>query len=186
MTGDTDTIIRYMMQEKMNNPEIVWDIAEHKEVQKRSLDSNAYFWVLVNKIARKQRISDTEVHDKYLSENRAYFHNAEGGIDWKVSPIAPNAFGLIKEQVNDGYEYYISSGMTVKLEKENGDKVKYPNEEIVTGKVYWHIKGSRQMDSKEMSRLISSVVFDAEQLGIQTMTPDEIAHMNALWGEKHG
>jgi len=182
MTGDTDTIIRYIMEEKMNNPDVLWDIDKHKE--KRSLDSNAFFYLLINKIAVKQRISDVEVHDKYLSENIAYFKNDDGGMDWKVSPNQPNQYGLIKEQVNGNYEYYIDSGMMVTLQKEHGDKVKYKDGKEVKGRVYWHIKGSRQMNSKEMSRLISSVVFDAEQLGIETMTPAEIAHMNSLWGKR--
>lgn len=186
ITGDSDTIIRHIMEQKLNNPDVIWDISEHIETKKRSLDSNSYFWVLVNKIAIKQRISDIEVHDKFLSENIAYFKNDEGGIDWKVSPVAPNAFGLIKEQVNGNYEYYKDSGMCVTLQKEDGKKVEYKDGKDVQGRVYWHIKGSRQMDSKDMSRLISSVVFEAEQLGINTLTPSEIAHMNQLWGEKHG
>lgn len=184
-TGDTDEIIRYIMEEKLRNPDVVWDVKEHKEHKSRSLDSNSFFWLLVNKIAIKQRISDTEVHDKFLSENVAYFKNDDGGIDWKVAPTEPNAFGLIKEQVNGNYEYYKDSGMVVTLQKEQGDTVKYHDGHEVQGRVYWHIKGTRQMDSKEMSRIISSVVFEAEALGINTLTPAEQAHMIALWGETH-
>lgn len=184
-TGDTDMVIRYIMDRKMEKPDVVWDLNEHKEVKKRSLNSNAYFYVLVNKIAIKQRISDTEVHDKFLSENRYYYKNDEGGIDWKVSPIEPNAYGLIKEKVGDYYEYYVDSGMTVTLQKEQGDKVKYQDGKEVAGKVYWHIKGSHEMDSKQMARLLDSVIFEAKQLDIEVLTPSEIAHMNALWGEKH-
>ena len=185
-TGDTDMIIRYVMEEKLKNPEVVWDIDEHKEKKMRSLSANSYFYVLCNKIALKQRISDTEVHDKFLSENRIYYENEEGGIDWKVSPIDANAYGLIKEKVGKYYEYYVDSGMIVKLEKETGDKVKYKGGEEVAGHVFWHIKGSHEMTSAEMARLLNSVVFEAEQLGIDTLTPDEQARLTALWGEKHG
>lgn len=183
MTGNAQEIVSYLMEQQAVKPDCKYDLKEHKE--RRSLDSNNYFYLLVNKIAKKQNISDVEVHDKFLSENIDYFVNEDGGIDWKVSPVEPNAYGLIKEQVNGNFEYYKDSGMTVTLQKGTGDKVKYKDGKEVVGRVYWHIKGSRQMDSKSMSRLISSVVFEAEQLGIPTMTPAEIAHMNELWGKRH-
>ena len=46
------------------------------------------------------------------------------------------------------------------------------------------MRGSHTFDSAEMSRLITATVDEAKELGIETMTPDEIARMNALWGEK--
>lgn len=183
MTGTVLEIISFLMDEVKKKPDGMWEVKEHKK--SRSLDSNNYFYLLVNKIAKKQRISDVEVHDKFLSENIEYFYNDDGGMDWKVSPVEPNQFGLIKEQVNGNFEYYKDSGMSVKLQKGTGDNVKYKDGTDVEGRVYWHIKGSRQMDSKQMSRLISSVVFEAEQLGISTLTPAEIERMNALWGKKH-
>lgn len=185
MTGDTDTIIRYVMETKLNKPDVTWDIEEHKDKKMRSLSANSYFYVLCNKIAIKQKISDIEVHDKFLSENRYYFENEGGGIDWKVSPNPPNAYGLIKEKVGKYYEYYVDSGMTVRLEKETGDKVKYKDGEEVAGRVFWHIKGSHEMTSGEMARLLDSVIFEAQQLDIEVMTPNEVARLTALWGEKH-
>ena len=182
MTGTAAEIIQYLFDQDKTKR---WDLKEHRE--KRSLDANAYFYLLVNEIAKKQNISDVEVHDRLLTENPEYFKNDEGGFDWKVSPIEPNKYNLIKEQVNGNFEYYLNSGTVVSLEKEDGKKVEFKDGSgIVTGRVFWHIKGSRQMNSKEMSRLISSAVFEAEQLGIQTMTPNEIAQLNALWGKKHG
>lgn len=183
MTGDATAIVTFLMQEQRENPDRLWELREHRK--RRSLDSNSYFWVLINKIAAKQGISDTEVHDKLLSENIAYYKNDEGGIDWKVSPKEPNAFGLIVEQIKDDYAYYLDSKMKVSLRKENGDVLKDKSGAEVVGRVYWHIKGTHQMNSKEMSRIIDSTVFEAKQLGIETMTPDEIERMNQLWGKKH-
>jgi hypothetical protein len=37
-----------------------------------------------------------------------------------------------------------------------------------------------------MARLIDGTIQEAKQLGIETATPDEIARMKALWGEKIG
>ena len=186
-TGDTDMIVRYVMEEKLKKPDVVWDINEHEERRLRSLSANSYFYLLCNKIAIKQRISDVEVHDNFLSENRYYYENEGGGIDWKVSPVTPNAYGLIKEKVGKYYEYYVDSGMIVKLEKtQTGDKVKYKDGELVEGRVYWHIKGTHEMTSKELGRVIDSVIFEANQLGIETITPAEKERLLAMWGEKHG
>jgi hypothetical protein len=186
MTGDATAILMYLMQAQKEKPDAKWDLTEHKDRKHRSLDSNSYFWLLVNKIAVKQHISDAEVHDRLLSENIAYYKNEEGGIDWKVSPIEPNAFGLIVEQIKDDYAYYLDSKMKVALKKEDGGDLVLDRDGCeVIGRVYWHIKGTHQMNSKEMYRIIDSTVFEAKQLGIETATPEEIARMNALWGKKH-
>jgi hypothetical protein len=42
-------------------------------------------------------------------------------------------------------------------------------------------KGSHLYDTKEMSRLIDYIVEEAKDLGIETMTPDDVARMKASW-----
>mgnify|MGYP004523738417 CR=1 FL=1 len=42
------------------------EIKEHRE--KRSLDANAYFWVLVDRLAEKLRIPKTEIYRRYIRE----------------------------------------------------------------------------------------------------------------------
>ena len=42
-------------------------------------------------------------------------------------------------------------------------------------------KGSSLYDTLEMSRLIDGVVSDAQELGIDTMTPEEIREMKERW-----
>ena len=37
-----------------------------------------------------------------------------------------------------------------------------------------------------MTRLIEAVVTDCKALDIETLTPDEIAELNARWGDKNG
>jgi hypothetical protein len=43
-------------------------------------------------------------------------------------------------------------------------------------------KGSSEFDTKEMSIFIDGIVSEAKELGIETMTPNEIARLNGLWG----
>jgi len=183
-TGNKEAILLFIANQ--TDPDKKWDISEHKEKRKRSLDSNSYFWVLVNKIAEHQKISDTEVHDQFLSENICYFYNSEGAFDWKTSPREPNRYGLIREHSIDGYNYWLFAGYKVKLQKEDGTVCKDPDGNEITSNVYWHIKGSHQMDSAQMSRLITSVVYEAQNLGIETATPDELADMQRLWEQRYG
>ena len=42
--------------------------------------------------------------------------------------------------------------------------------------------GSSTYDTKQMSDFIDGIVREAQELGIDTRTPDEIAHMKAVWG----
>lgn len=183
-TGNREQITLFILGQQ--DADKLWDITEHKEKKQRSLDSNAYFWVLVNKIARHQKISDMEVHDQFLSENIAYFYNEDGAFDWKTSPREPNKYGLMKEKVADGYSYWMFAGYKVKLQKEDGSVCKDPQGNEITSNVYWHIKGSHQMNSKQMGRLISSVVYEAKNLGIETATPAELEKMQRLWEQRYG
>ena len=42
------------------------------------------------------------------------------------------------------------------------------------------------MNTYEMSKLIDGTVEEAQSIGIETMTPDELAHLKAMWGEENG
>lgn len=180
MTGNSMQIIEWLMSQR--DKEQIYEIDAKKN--KRSLDSNAYFWVLVNKVAKALNISDAEVHDKIIAENINYFHNADGAIDWKVSAEKPNSFGLIKE-VGTDTNYYLDSGMDVKLQKDNGDCCKSSDGAEIKGNVYWHIKGTHQMTSKEISRCIESIKVEAQELGIETMPQAELDRLLNAWGKKY-
>lgn len=121
-------------------------VAGIKELRKkRSLDANAYLWVLVSKIADILRASKEEVYFNMLKEyGQPVLIYLEGHVD-------PKPFLKYYEFIKDckGAKCY---------------------------KVY---KGSSEMDTREMSVLIDGVVGEAQDLGIQTMTPDEIALMKA-------
>ena len=131
---------------------------------KRSLDSNAYFHVLVTKIAEKLNSSVTEVKNQLLADyGQPEIQNdslmtiiMRDDIEWqKLDTIHLKPTTAVRT-MDDGKLY----------------------------RVYYVMRGSHTFDSAEMSRLISATVDEAKELGIQTMTPDEIARMNALWGEK--
>ena len=49
---------------------------------------------------------------------------------------------------------------------------------------YKIFKGSSEFDSREMSIFIDGVVSEAQELGIDTRTPEEIANLKSLWGNE--
>lgn len=50
---------------------------------------------------------------------------------------------------------------------------------------YLLYKQTHTLNSAEMTRLIEGTVSEAKLLGIQTATPQELAHMQALWDKSH-
>ena len=117
--------------------------------QKRSLTANAYFWVLVNEIANVTRQSKDEIHLQMLKE---YGQNEVFSIR---SDIDVSRYLKYYEEIGKG--------------KVNGKEFTH----------YRVFKGSSEMDSREMAILIDGVVQEAEQLGIPTLTPNEIARLKS-------
>lgn len=59
-------------------------------------------------------------------------------------------------------------------------------ESKLNGKLFKHYrvyKGSSEFDTREMAILIDGVVSEAQELGIQTETPNQIAEMKSRWAE---
>lgn len=165
-----------MIQWLLDHSNAVIDVSLQLHKGKRSLNANAYFWVLVNEIAINQKISDKEVHDKFLSENIAY-HYKDGAIDWKVADYESSAYGIVQ----DGENYYKDSLRRVVLFKEDGTPYRNADGKPKTSKIFWHIKGTHEMNTAEMSRIIDSVVYEARHLGIKTKEDKEIERMIQQW-----
>lgn len=126
-----------------------------KWTQKRSLDANAYFHVLVGKIADNRKIS------KALCKN-----------------ILLGRYGQREMQGDKPVVISVVSEVDM-MEREDIHTVAigYGN---VGGKEFTHyavVRGSHTYDSKEMSILIDGTVNEAKDLGIETLPPEELARM---------
>lgn len=122
--------------------------------KKRSLDANAYCWVLCSKIAEKVGSSKDEVYEQMLQDYGCFYEDENGCVVVTVkSSVDVSGIG--------GYW---------KFYKTNG---KFSS--------YLKIKGSSEYDTTEMSRFLDGIIYEAKELGIPTETPDEIEHMKALW-----
>lgn len=126
------------------------DITIKKHRNKRSLDANAYAWVLIDKLAERLNTSKVEVY-------RNAIRNIGGVSD--VVCCLNGSVGRMKE-----------------IWKRNG--IGWQVEEIeskipgCTNLVLY--KGSSVYDTRQMSQLIDSLVQDCKAIGIETRSPEEI------------
>lgn len=153
-------------------PEGKVDITLKRHREGRSLDANAYYWVLVGKIAEALRgegdaISNAEVHQRQLQKYGCFEVDESGAAKWIVLPDGrPFPEGI----------YLLDSGHIVKLKSKKGE---------VIGRVYIQLRGSHTYNTKEMSCLIDGTIEDAKALGIETISPNEKKRMMEAWDEKH-
>lgn len=130
------------------------NIVVKKHRNKRSLDSNAYAWVLMQKIAEQVGKSKWEVYlDMLQRYSKAFTHLI----------VKPNAV----EAVMNMYRTTIDLGEIV-VNGQRGHQLQ----------VYF---GSSTFNTDEMKVFLTGIIETAKEMGIQTETPEEIARMNATW-----
>lgn len=127
------------------------EIKEYKP--KRSLDANAYAWVLIDKIAAKIGLTKTEVYRAAISQI--------GGNSDTVCVMEKAADALCNGWSHNGLGW-VTQRFPSKIDG------------CVNVTLYY---GSSTYDSKTMSRLIDSLIEDARSLDIETMTPNELARL---------
>lgn len=136
---------------------------EIKEKRKgRSLDANAYCWVLCDKIAGQKGLMVKKM-DVYKQAVRDYGVTRMAAFETDKLPQMLQAWCAL------GYG--------------NDADVLGPSREHPDYTFVRLYLGSSQYDSKEMSVFLDGIIADAKDLGIQTETPDEVARMKATWGE---
>jgi hypothetical protein len=133
--------------------------------KKRSLDANAYYWLLVGKLAKVLKISIPYCHNLML---RRYGTLEE--FDGRPVYIIIQDTDEASEKADEAETYHIKPTAQV---KEGNDGLMY--------RTYLLLKGSHDYDTAEMSDLIEGLVDECKQVGIETATPDEIANMLSLW-----
>lgn len=138
---------------KLKEGKKVCDIEIKKHREKRSLNANAYCWVLIEKIANKMKLSKDDIYKRMLQDYGTIATDINGR---KI------IFSLRADiDVSKYFKYYKFLG-----DSKDG-KFKH----------YYVIKGSSEYDTEEMSRFIEGIVEDCKLLGIETMTPEEIAKL---------
>jgi len=126
----------------------------------RSLDSNAYCWVLCDKIASTKGLL-VKKSDVYKQAIRDYGVTTILTVENERLPLILRSWD--SQGLGNDHEIIGPS-------KFDG----YTNVRLFVG--------SSQYDSQEMSVFLDGIIADAKELGIQTETPDEVARMKAEWG----
>lgn len=165
ITGKPNDLVIWLMNA---DKEKLYDLSPHKDVKKRSLSANNYFYALCTQIAEKLRISLNEVHNQMLSR----YGYPEFIDDKVVYFILPDNIDVNKLE---GVHLKATSKTQV---LDNGD----------LNRVYIVMRGSHTYSAVEMARLIDGVISEAQQLDIPTITVTEKDKMLEQWGkayEKH-
>ncbi len=125
----------------------------------RSKDANAYFHVLVNKIAEAQSLGDEEVKKSLVLEYGALAKDKDGTtVGFKLPATV---------DIDTIYPY----AKVFDVREESGKLFN----------CYLVYKHTSDLDSKEMSRLIDGTIYVAKDLDIETDTPEQIARYKEEW-----
>ena len=125
----------------------------------RSEDANAYFHVLVNKIAEAQGLGDDEVKRSLVVEYGALARDDDGQLIGAMLPAGADI---------DQFYPYTRMYKTMELEGREYE-------------CYLFYKRTHTLDTKEMARLIDGTIYVARELGIDTDTPEQIARYKEGW-----
>ena len=161
ITLELDTDFREGYEALRNVPV---EISIQKWRAKRSKDANAYFHVLVNQIAVARGLSDDEVKRDLIVDYGTIARDDHGD---KI------AFKLPASVDVDGIYPYTRMYKAV---EENG----------IPMKCYIVFKRSSDMDTKEMAHLIDGAITVAQELNIDTDTPDRQGWWESLKGDTNG
>lgn len=125
--------------------------------QKRSLNANAYAWVLMDKLAEKTHVPKTEIYKSYIKEI---------GGNSEIVCVMNEAL----DDLRNGWEHNGLGWLTDTLPS------KIPG---CTNVVLYF--GSSIYDTKQMSRLIDMIIQDCRENDIEYLPPDELAKMLEEW-----
>lgn len=134
-----------------------YELILKKRTRKRSLDANRYFWQLLDKMAD---VLERRKEDLYLE----YVKQCGPFKDFTLTEDEAKTFKVAWSMLGTGWP----------TEQVDYDE---DGENIILRAYY----GSSRYNTKQMSRLIDMVVEDAKELGIETMTPDELSRMKGAW-----
>lgn len=138
--------------------EVDVDVIVKKHREKRSLDANAYAWLLIDKLAEATGAPKSDVYRcevKDVGGNTEIVCVREPAVQKLCDSWQKNGIGWQTDVIDS---------------KIDGCK------NVV---LYY---GSSTFDTKQMSRLIDNIVQDCKVLGIETLTPQQLDALKEEWG----
>lgn len=135
-----------------------WTAELKKKRERRSLDANAYCWVLLDKLSAVLRVPKTELYRRLIpdiGDNSETVCVVDDAVDKLRSGWEHNGLGWLSDTTPS----------------------KLPG---CTNVILYY--GSSTYDTRQMSRLIDLVVAECRENGIETMTPEELARLEGYGG----
>jgi hypothetical protein len=126
--------------------------------RKRSLDANAYAWVLIHKLAKAMGLSPEEVYLQQIPN-----------VGDNVTPLCVREKDV--ERVKRAWQ---NNGLGWPVKDLGPSQVKGCRNLMA-----YH--GSSTYDTAQMSRLIDNLVQDCKALDIETMTEEQLALLKEEW-----
>ncbi len=148
-TRDKDAVS--MLKTQVKTTDLSVEVKKWRE--QRSIDANAYFHVLITKIAEKLGEGIEQVKRSLVCEY---------GTKAFIARIPATA------DLDDIYKYSMLIGPSKGTKDPCNDWIIF--------------KPTHTLDSAEMARLIDGAVQEAKQLDIETRTPQQLAELMSLWG----
>lgn len=137
-----------------------YTIEVKEKKKKRSLDANAYFWTLADKLSEKLNKPKTDIYREYIKEI--------GGVS--------DTLCMLNKAVDKFCERWASMGIGYQT-----DRIESKLEGCTNVIAYY---GSSTYDTAQMSRLIDMAVQDCKQFGVPTYDREELDKLVQEWGIK--
>lgn len=140
-----------------NQKKEVGEYEIRRKADHRTLTANAYAWVLIDKLAEATGMPKTEVYKRAVREV---------GGNSEIVCVQTKAVPMLRKT-------WESRGLGWQTDE---DVSKIPGCTNVT--LYY---GSSAFDTKQMARLIDSLIQDCKALNIETLEPDRLNSMLREW-----
>lgn len=137
--------------------------------RKRSLDANAYYWVLIGKLAKMLELSNPETHNMMLCRY-GQPEIFEGKAVYMTIPDTEES----EKKVANATDYHLQPTSQV---REGNDGIMY--------RTYKLLRGSHTFNTEEMARLIDGLIECCKDAGIpdaEIATPDEKRLLKERYG----
>lgn len=165
LTADSDLPIQELKElGKREKVDVI--VKRHKD--KRSLDANAYYWVLLTKLAKVHQWTNQEAHNRLL---RRYGQLER--LDGQLIAVPLPDTDKTETDILNKVEYHLMPTPKVTMMKGN------------IYRVYIMLRGSSTYDTVEMARLINGLIEDCRDSGISDsdiMTPFEKQKLYEQYG----
>lgn len=132
---------------------------------KRSLDANAYYWVLITKLGDKLNLSKPHLHNILLRR-----YGQPEVIDGKMIYLVLPDTDQGARKADEAETYHIKPTSEIKTGR-NGERFR----------TYVMLRGSSTYNTEEMAHLIDGLVSECKEVGIETATPEELSRMLELY-----